>query len=43
MGFIQNIQLNYAALEVIHRIMVEMDKNDIPIIIYFDLSKAFDS
>ncbi len=39
----QNIQPNLQALEVLDRVMVEMDKNDIPINIYLDLSKAFDT
>ncbi len=33
----------FAALEVIDRILVEMDKNDIPLNIDLDLSKAFDT
>ncbi len=31
------------ALELVDRIMTEMDKNETPIIIYLDLSKAFDT
>ncbi len=42
-GFRTEHSTEYAALEVIDRIMVEMDKNDIPINIYLDLSKAFDT
>ena len=33
----------YAALELIDRIINEMDKNEIPIDIFLDLSKAFDT
>ncbi len=42
-GFRTKHSTEFAALEVIDRIMVEMDKNDIPINIYLDLSKAFDT
>ncbi len=42
-GFRTEHSTEYAALEVIDRIIVEMDKNDIPINIYLDLSKAFDT
>ncbi len=33
----------FAALEMIDRTLVEMDKNDIPINIYLDLSKVFNT
>ncbi len=36
-------ETHFAALEVNDRIMVKMDKNGIPINIYLDLSKAFDT
>ncbi len=42
-GFRTEHSTEFAALEVIDRILVEMDKNDIPINIYLDLSKAFDT
>ncbi len=42
MGFRQH-STEFAALEVIDRVMVEMDSNDIPINIYLDLSKAFET
>ncbi len=42
-GFQIKHSTEFAALEVIDRIMVEMDKNVIPINIYLDLSKAFDT
>ncbi len=42
-GFRNQHLTEFAALEVFDRILVEMDKNDIPINIYLDLSKAFDT
>ncbi len=42
-GFRKEHSTELAALEVIDRILAEMDKNDIPINIYLDLSKAFDT
>ena len=33
----------YAALELIDRIITQMDKDELPINIYLDLSKAFDT
>ncbi len=40
-GFRQEHSTEYATLEIIDRIMIEMDKNETPINIYLDLSKAF--
>ncbi len=42
-GFRTERSTEFVALEVIGRIMVEMDKNDIAINIYLDLSKTFDT
>ena len=42
-GFRRNRSTEYAALEVIDRIITKMDNNKIPINIYLDLSKAFDT
>ncbi len=42
-GFRSQHSTELAALEVIDRIMLSMDKNDIPINVYIDLSKAFDT
>ncbi len=42
-GFRTKHSTEFVALKVTDRIMVEMDKNDIPINIYLDLSKAFDT
>ena len=36
-------QNNYAAIEITDRIISAMDKNKIPLKIYLDLSKAFDT
>ena len=33
----------YAALELIDRIITHMDNNELPINIYLDISKAFDA
>ena len=35
--------MEYAALELIDRIITQMDQDEIPINIYLDLSKAFDT
>ena len=42
-GFRHNRSTEYAALEVVDRIITQMDNNKIPINIYLDLSKAFDT
>ncbi len=42
-GFRTEHSTEYAALELIDRVLVEMDKNDMPINIFLDLSKAFDT
>ena len=42
-GFRPKHSTEYAALELIDRIINEMDKNEIPIDIFLDLSKAFDT
>ena len=42
-GFRSNHSTEYAALEIVDRIITEMDKNNVPINIYMDLSKAFDT
>ena len=42
-GFRTEHSTEFAALEVIDRILIEMDENEIPINIYLDLSKAFDT
>ncbi len=42
-GFRTKDSTEFVALEVIDRIMVKMDKNDISINIYLNLSKAFDT
>ena len=42
-GFRPKHSIEYAALELIDRIINEMDKNEIPIDIFLDLSKAFDT
>ena len=39
----QNIQQNIAALELVDRIITHVDKKEVPINIFLDLSKAFDS
>jgi retron-type reverse transcriptase len=41
-GFRQNHSTELAALEVIDQIVCQMDKNEIPLNIFLDLSKAFD-
>jgi hypothetical protein len=42
-GFRTGHSTEFAQLELVDRILVEMDKNDIPINIFLDLSKAFDT
>ena len=42
-GFQPKHSTEYAALELIDRIITEMDQDEIPINIYLDLSKAFDT
>ena len=42
-GFRPKHSTEYAALELIDKIINEMDKNEIPIDIFLDLSKAFDT
>jgi hypothetical protein len=42
-GFRQKHSTEFAALELIDRIILEMDQNKYPINIYMDLSKAFDT
>ncbi len=42
-GFRNEHSTEYATLEIIDRIMIEMDKNETPINIYLDLSKALDT
>ena len=42
-GFRKGHSTEFAALELIDRITIEMDKNKLPINIYMDLSKAFDT
>ena len=42
-GFRTEHSTEYAALELVDRVMCEMDKNYTPINVYLDLSKAFDT
>ena len=42
-GFRPGHSTEYAALELTDRIITDMDKNHIPLNIYLDLSKAFDT
>ncbi len=42
-GFRNEHLTEFAAMEIVDRIMTEMDKNETPINIYLDLSKAFDT
>ena len=42
-GFIKNRSTEQAALELIDRVITEIDKGEIPFNIYIDLSKAFDT
>ena len=39
----QNTASEYAALELVDRIINHMEKNEVPINIFLDLSKAFDT
>ena len=41
-GFQPNYSTEHSALELIDRIITQLDKDEIPINIYLDLSKAFD-
>ena len=43
MGFYLCIPLEYAALELIDTIITQMHNDELPINIYLDLSKAFDT
>ena len=42
-GFRSKHSTEYAAMELVERIIDEMDKNNVPINIFMDLSKAFDT
>ena len=42
-GFRRNHSTEYAALELIDRVILDMDKSEIPFSIFIDLSKAFDT
>ena len=42
-GFRRNHSTEFAALELIDRILLDMDKGEIPFAIFIDLSKAFDT
>ena len=42
-GFIKQRSTELAALEIVDRVITEMDKSEIPFNIYIDLSKAFDT
>ena len=42
-GFRRNHSTEYAALELIDRVILDMDKIEIPFSIFIDLSKAFDT
>ena len=42
-GFRRNHSTEFAALELIDRILLDMDKDEIPFAIFMDLSKAFDT
>ena len=42
-GFRSMHSTEYAALELIDSIITQMDNNELPINIYLDLSKAFDT
>ncbi len=41
MGFRTEHSTKYAALELLDRVIVEMDKKNTPINVFLDLSKAF--
>ena len=40
---VSEIHIQFSALELIERILTKMDTNDVPINIFLDLSKAFDT
>ena len=42
-GFRAKYSTEYAAIELVDRIVTKIDKNDIPINVFLDLSKAFDT
>ena len=42
-GFRKGHSTEYAVLEVVEKIIEQMDKGNIPVNIYLDLSKAFDT
>ena len=42
-GFRSGHSTDYAALELIDRLITQMDRNEVPINIYLNLSKAFDT
>ena len=42
-GFLRNSSTELAALELVDRVLDQMDKHKIPINLHIDLSKAFDS
>ncbi len=42
-GFRTDHSIEYASLELVDKIIVEMDKINIPMNIFLDLSKAFDT
>ena len=42
-GFIKNRSTEHAALELIDRVITEIDKGEIPFNIYIDLSKTFET
>ena len=42
-GFRPKHSTEYAALELVDRIITDMDKKEVPINIFLDLSKAFDT
>ena len=42
-GFRPKHSTEYAALEIVDRIITDMDKKEVPINIFLDLSKAFDT
>ena len=43
MGFAKNYSTQSAALELIDRLMISKDKGKIPLAIFLDFSKAFDT
>ncbi len=42
-GFRTEHPTEYAALELVDRVIIEMDKKNTPINVFLDLSKAFDT